>query len=76
MQDGKWATPNADPVGDLIKTIEEEREFTPLRIPFTTEQVITLAAMDNYCAWKAKWRRQHKILYFLEKISNKIRVIK
>ena len=77
MQDDKWSNPNPDPTEDMLRTLHlDDGPHAPVGILCSKEEIITLKAADLYSEWKAKWRKQHKILSLLERISNKIRGIK
>lgn len=65
---------NNNPVEDILnarRRIENE-EFRPVIALGTTNQAITLRAAELFFEWKRAWRKQHRILAFLEKESNKI----
>ena len=71
----RWAGEPGNPLEDLQKAkdiIQQEPNFKPAIVLGTTNQCITLKALDLFYEWKVKWRKQHRILAFLEKVSNKI----
>jgi len=68
-----WGAPGS-PINNLlnIKKLIDKEEFRPFKLVMTTNQKIHLEAYDLFSEWKLRWRKQHRILAFLEKISNKI----
>jgi hypothetical protein len=69
-----WQAPDADPIKDLLATLNcEEHEFRPVSILCTKKEIITLKATDLYENWKDQWQKDHRILAVLERISNWLR---
>ena len=64
-----------DPMKDMqrAKELMENETFEPVIPLGTRTQSIILEALDLFHKYKVQWRKDHRILAFLEKISNKIR---
>ena len=67
-----------NPTDDMIKTrdLMNTTTFEPARVLGTRKQDIMLEALRLYEIWKAKWRKDHPILDYLERVWNKIRGIR
>lgn len=50
-----------------------DEEFGPNILVLNKTQYIDLKAWDLYSKWKEEWRRKHPILYFIEKVLDRIK---
>ena len=75
--DKDWGN-KGDPLKDILKArdIMNTTVFEPARVLGTRKQDIMLEALSLYEAWKAKWRKDHPILDYLERVWNKIRGVR